>query len=127
MKAYEIYKTALVLTFTGESNAQDFKTYFLSFLNLCLAEALPFENSIRESRGEETLPYAPTLIDSEAFNEEVPYDETIARIALPYGVASYYFQDDMDDYRYQEHRGRFVSALQDAAKFIEVDVEDVYS
>ncbi|HAZ19131.1 MAG TPA: hypothetical protein DCY75_03035 [Clostridiales bacterium] len=123
MIANDIYKAALSLTFTAENNAQDFKTYFVPFLNLCLAEALHFENSIRESRGEEKLDSAPLIT---AFEEEIPYDDAITRIALPYGVASYYFQDDMDDYRYQEHRGRFVSALQDAAKIMETDIEDVY-
>ena len=130
LTARDIYLTALALTFTNEANAQDFRTFFLSFLNLCCQEALDTENSIRHAYND-TNPATPMPILTAApvysdFDAVVGYHDVIVRAALPYGVASYYFQDDMDDWRYAEHRGRFVSALKEASKARFSTVEVIY-
>ena len=111
LDANSIYQAALGLTFTKEANAQDFKVFFLGFLNILCQEALPYENSARRAAGVPELDRAPLFT---GFGEVVPYEDAIVRVALPYGVASWFFQDDMDDWRYKEMRGRFIAALQDA-------------
>ena len=95
MTAQEIYKAALSKIFEREGDDEDFQYFFLEFLNACLAEAMPCENSIRAAAGREELA-EPQVVTS--MSETVDVDARIARIALPYGVAAYYFQDDDDDF-----------------------------
>ena len=67
----------------------------------------------------------PQVVTS--MSETVDVDARIARIALPYGVAAYYYQDDDDDYKSQDYRGRFISALNDLSVCVPGMVEDVYA
>ena len=123
MTAQEIYKAALSKIFEREGDDEDFQYFFLDFLNACLAEALPCENSIRAASGRQELE-EPQVVTG--MSETVDVDARIARIALPYGVASYYFQDDDDDYKSQDYRGRFIGALNDLSVCVPGMVEDVY-
>lgn len=124
MTAQEIYKAALSKIFEREGDDEDFQYFFLEFLNACLAEALPCENSIRAAAGREELD-VPQVVTS--MSETVDVDARIARIALPYGVAAYYFQDDDDDYKSQDYRGRFIGALNDLSVCVPGMVEDCYA
>jgi len=130
LTAKDIYMTALALTFTSEANAQDFAVFFLSFLNLCAQEALDYENSIRLALNDAN-PATPLPILARApiyvsMDDIVAFDDFIVRAALPYGVASYFFQDDMDDWRYAINRERFISALREVGKIRFSKVEVVY-
>ncbi len=125
MQAEKIYKNALSFIFERPDKDVDFKYFFLNFLNTVLVEALPYENVIREASGAEKLLNAPEIAD---ISEEVPYNEEICRVALPYGVASFYFQDEGDDYKSQDYRARYINALTSACQkaFTISEIEDVY-
>ena len=123
MQANDVY--ALALSFLSEKTQQNpLGDFSLNWLNLLLAEALPYENSLREARGEQALEQPPVLTD---YQQEVPYSERIVRIALPYGLAEFMFCDDGDLYQAEKYRQRYVSALKEAQKYIICEVEDVYA
>lgn len=118
---------ALSASFLSESTTSIGLTdYVLGWTNLLLAESLPYENSIRGWAADATKPVllvAPTLT---ALTDIIPYSDTIVRVALPYGLASYFFQDDDNDYRTSMYRNQYINALNDAKKAIVADIEDVY-
>jgi len=123
MTAQDIY--ALACSFLYEKPGQDAagEQFYLGFLNVLLAEALPIENAIRLSKGLPPLASAPVL---SAGTDEVNCDEAIARVALPYGLASWFFQDIADYAQAENYRAKYIGALRDAAKARFVPIEDAY-
>ena len=122
MTLEELY--TLSLSFLAEKpQNNDLKTFIIPWVNLLLQEALPYENTIRHYRNEPILEKAPTLND---WQEEIPYCEEIVRVALPYGLASFIFQDDDNEYRTERYRNLYVSALMEIMKAWPRDIIDVY-
>ena len=123
MTARNIY--ALACSFLYEKPGQDAEGqgFYLGFLNLLLAEALPFENSIRMQKGLPPLSAAPVL---SAETDEVGYDDAITRVTLPYGLASWFFQDIADNIQAENYRAKYIGALRDAAKARFVLISDAY-
>jgi len=123
MKAYDIYKRTCAIMFERESEDKSFFDNFTGVLNAVICEALPYENSYRASVGRPELDSPPQIKDME---ETVDMCAAICNIALPYGVASYFYQDDGENYNSAAFRERFIYALQDAAKYRVTDIKDVY-
>lgn len=124
MTANDVYTIALSFLSENTMETNDVQQFTLGWLNLLLQEALPYENVFRHVNGMEALEKAPQL---SAFTDEIPYNDNITRIALPYGLASYYFIDDDNDYRAQDFRGRYINALSETCPYAQSDIEDVYS
>ena len=123
MKAYDIYKKSLALLFEREGEDKTFKDNFCAILTSVAAETLPYENSLRESNGEEKLLKSPEISDME---DEVCMCDEICTLALPYGVAAHFADDDGESVRSAIFRERFLTALYGAKKHVFRDVEDVY-
>lgn len=123
MKAETIYKLACAVLLEKTGVDPDFQAFFPSLASLLLQEALPYENARRAALGQPALERAPVVAGME---DDVPCCDAICRLALPYGVAAYYFQDEMDDYRAQDFRGRYILALREAALCSGESVEDCY-
>jgi hypothetical protein len=123
MTAQQIYELAVAFLYEQPDEDEENKSYFLPFLNICLEEALPYENSIREAEGRELLSAAPMI---SGMTENVPYSDHITRAALPYGVASRYFKENMDPGEALYMRTMFVSALEKAKRHNTEKVGDVY-
>lgn len=119
----DVFDRACAFLFENLGEDTDFRNNVLPLMNVLAAEALPYENSIRYSNGEAELKTAPVFRSE---NDEIPYSDDICAIALPYGLASFFYQDEADSYRAHDYRGRFINALQEAAKCKEEDITDVY-
>lgn len=123
MTAYDIYKRTCSLMFEREGEDRAFFENFIGILNSLICEALPYENSVRRSLGEDELLLPPEVSD---INDAVDMCEEICGIALPYGVASYFFRDDGEMYNSEVYRNRFANALHEVAKVSLGEVEDIY-
>ena len=123
MKAYDIYKRTLALMFEGEGEDRAFRDNFCNILSAVAAESLQYENSIRRAEGREEIKIAPIVSDME---DELPMSDEICSVALPFGVAAYFYQDDGENYNSSIYRERFVNALYEAKKCFFTDVNDVY-
>ncbi len=126
MTGEEIYGIALSYVFERKREDADYEEFFPVFLNTVMQEALAYENMIRRKSGKAALVTAPKITKSE-MNDELDFSESLCRVALPYGVASFYCQDDGDSYRAADYRNRFIVALGDAVGGVHMsDIEDVY-
>ena len=123
MKAETVYKLACAIMFEKAGLDPDFQTFFPGLATMLLQEALPYENARRETLGQPPLEEAPAVADME---DDIPFCDLICRVALPYGMASWYFQDEMNDYRSQDYRGRYILALREAALCHGESVADCY-
>ena len=123
MKAYDVYKRTLALMFEGEGETRASHDNFCNILSAVAAESLPYENSIRRSEGREEIKTAPVITDME---DELPMSDEICSVALPFGVAAYFYQDDGENYNSSMYRERFVNALYEAKKVFFTDINDVY-
>lgn len=121
--AQEIYEAALAYVYEYRDKDRDYKSFFLPFLNALLAECLIYENAEREAAGAETLERAPVI---SGMDEQVNYCENITRIALPYGIASLYFQDEGDTYKMERYRNMYIEALEMHRRCVAVAMEDVW-
>lgn len=119
----DVYERASALLFEIPGEDSDFRDNLLPLLNILAAEILPYENSIRYSKGEAELDRPPVF---ELTSDELPFSDDICMMALPYGLASFFCQDESDGYRAHDYRGRYITALQEAAKCKEEDITDVY-
>ena len=129
MTGEEIYEIALSFVFERKREDTDYLDFFPLFLGSVMQEALAYENMIRRRKGKVALAIAPK-ITKETMKEEIDFSESICRVALPYGVASFYCQDDGDNYRAADYRNRFIAALTDAVMAESgahlTEIEDVY-
>ncbi len=129
MTGEEIYEIALSLVFERKRADADYEDFFPLFLNTVMQEALSYENIIRRRSGRVALSTAPKITERE-MDEEIDFSESICRVALPYGVAAFYCQDDGDNYRAADYRARFITALSDAVTAADgayvCDIEDAY-
>jgi hypothetical protein len=57
----------------------------------------------------------------------IPYDDELCCVALPYGLASILYSDDDDEFKAQDFRARFISALKDTQKVAEEETRDCYA
>ena len=123
MKAYDIYKKTLALMFEVEGEDKAFEKNFCAILSAVAAESLPYENSIRRAEGREEIKTAPVISDME---DELPMSDEICSVALPFGVAAYFYQDDGENYNSSIYRERFINALYEAKKCFFTDIDDIY-
>ncbi|MBR6651408.1 MAG: hypothetical protein IKL36_08395 [Clostridia bacterium] len=130
MTAEEVYELALSYVFERKRQDKEYLDFFPLFLNTVMQEALAYENMLRRKSGSIALAIAPR-ITAEQMNEELDFSESLCRVALPYGVAAFYCQDDGDSYRAADYRNRFIIALQEAVTAVDGanvgDIEDAYS
>ncbi len=123
MKAYNVYEKALALMFEAPGEDKSFKRMYLPILNLLVEECFKYENSVRESEGKEKISRAPRITDAES---EIPYCDELCNIALPYGLASFFYQDDGENGKATLYRNRYIDALDELAKINFYDIEDIY-
>jgi hypothetical protein len=123
--AQMIYELALSFLYEYRDRDKDYKKTFVGFLNTTLEDCLNVQNSILVSRGEAPYSCAPMFTEDD-FGEIVPYEEALTRTAIPYAIASYYFQDENNPQMVYEYRARYVNAANEAAKVCLSAVEDVY-
>lgn len=119
----DIYKLALARVFDAPGSDEDYDTYSPLLLDSLLAEALPYENSIRLAHGREPLATAPRI--SKIDDTELDWDEHITRVALPYGLAAVILADD--EIRKSESllaRNEYIGALEDCSCAVEDSVQE---
>lgn len=121
--AQDIYKRASALLFEEAGEDADFNQHAPELISLILGEALSAENSIRAAQGAQELECAPKV---ESLEASIPYSDELCAVALPLGLASLFFQDECDDYKAQDYRGRFLDALACASDGCPQEIEDVY-
>ncbi len=121
--AQDIYKRASAILFEEAGEDKDFQTHAPELISLLLGEALSAENSIRAAYGDQELVKAPPV---RSLEQEIPYSDEILAVAIPLGLASLFFQDEGDDYKAQDYRGRFLDALASASDGCPQEIEDVY-
>lgn len=122
MTARDIYDLACNIMFEESGEDRYFKRSALSLINLLISEAMPYQNSRERARGEA----ASEFTACSSFDSEIKLDLPIAYHALPFGLAAYFYQDEEDNFRAQDYRGRFITALCEAAHFCETDICDLY-
>lgn len=126
MTGEEIYGIALSFVFERKRVDADYEEFFPTFLNTVMQESLAYENIIRRKSGRAALSAAPKITEDDML-KELDFSESLCRVALPYGVAAFYCQDDGDNYRAADYRARFITALSDAVGGVcMTDIEDVY-
>jgi hypothetical protein len=121
MTAQQIYEIASSFLYESNGEDEESKEYSLGFLNVLLQEALPYENSIRRHKEMAELSSAPYITD---FGTTIEYDDSITRIALPYGLAAHFFQEAMNDDQAENYRGEYALALVRAGKATQGVIED---
>lgn len=89
MTGQQIYELASSFLYEIDGEDEDSKRFAVGFINILLQETLACENSIRECESVEILKEAPYIT---SLTDEIPYSPQLTRVALPYGVASWFFR-----------------------------------
>ena len=102
MTGREIFDAACRILHEEPGADKYFFSSALSLINLLIAEALPYQNNRERADGRaETAAFSIKALD-----DEIALDAPLVSLALPYGLASYFYQDENDNFLSQEYRGR---------------------
>lgn len=123
MTGQEIYEIASSFLYERDGDDSDSKHFAVNFINILLQEALPYENSNRLADGAEELIEAPFIA---SLADTIPYVDSITRTAIPYGLASFFFQEAMDTFQAENYRNKYLGALADASKYSFTTIIDAY-
>lgn len=104
----------------GEDKA--FSTHALELINALIAECIPIQNTRRNARGEEKL----KSLRIEALTDTVALDEIFTEVAIPQGLASAFYSDELDFERAAIFRTRFENTLISAKNYFCNDIVDAY-
>ena len=124
MTGQQIYELASSFLYEIDGEDEDSKRFAIGFINILLQECFNCENSMRLFRGKETLDEAPYI---KSLAEEIPYQPELTRVAFPYGVASWFFQEALDNFQAENYRSKYLSAVNEASKLNSGIAEDYYS
>ena len=122
MTGQDIYERACAYLMEKPDEDKTFSEHVLTLINALIAEAIPYQNSRNRAAGNPEISEAAIA----ALDEAVKLDPALAAVALPFGLASYFLQDEVDAYQAEVYRARFDRALNDARQCAPLDVEDVY-
>lgn len=94
MTANELFYAAMALFY--ENNSEVHQDYVKGLINVLLAECFDVNNRLRRRAGKEELTRIPRIGD---MMDEIPYEEMLVRLALPYGLAAKLFFEEGDNPR----------------------------
>ena len=123
MTGKEVYESACSILFEKPGQDMAFYNSALSLINLLIAEAIPYQNNRNRAEGKEEI----DVFRIKTLDDEIALDSPIVSLALPYGLASYFYQDETDNFLSQEYRNRFIVALEECKKCTMDDISDEYS
>lgn len=123
MEAQEIFNRACRYIGQTPEESVDLEDMATAWLDSLVTEAFPYENARRLFEGEDALEVAPVVED---LDTDIPYREDLCRGALVFGLVSYFFMEEEDNYRADDFRGRFIVALRESERVAEEKVQDVY-
>lgn len=123
MTGQQIYELASSFLYEIDGEDEDSKRFAVGFINILLQETLNCENSMRLFKGLDTLEEAPMITSLE---ENIPYQPELTRVAFPYGVASWFFQEALDNFQAENYRSKYLSAVTEAGKLNDGITMDVY-
>ena len=122
MTGQKVYESACAILFEKPGLDKFFYQSAVNLINILISEAMPYQNN----RERATDRKETELFQIDSLQDDIPMDDPIVKIALPYGLASFFYQDEEDNFRAQDYRGRFIAALEDAKLCEIIDIEDVY-
>ena len=127
MTAGKIFQKACGYLSQTVAETEELASFAVLWLDTLAAEALPYENALRRYYRDESKPPLAAAPRVQSLTDEIPYREEICRVALPYGLASCLFSDEENEYRAQDFRARYISALNESQKLADEGVVDVYA
>lgn len=123
MTGKDVYESTCRILFENPGEDRTFSKSALALINILIAEAIPYQNSRNRAACKEEIEFLRVT----TLEDPILLDEPIVSIALPFGLASYFYQDEGDNFLSQEYRSRFIVALEECKKCTFVDVTDEYS
>ncbi|MDD6467986.1 MAG: hypothetical protein PUF50_07370 [Erysipelotrichaceae bacterium] len=121
MTVYELYKKAINVMFE-KPNSKVYENYYLTHINLLLANVFDINNTIRNKNGLESLDVIPVMTND---NDEIPYEDIVLNEILPWGLAAQFSIDD-DLNKYSIYNTNFLNACFKHERAIISEVSDVY-
>lgn len=121
MTVYELYKKALNVMFE-KPNSKVYENYYLTHINLLLANVFDINNTIRNKNGLVSLDVVPVMTND---NDEIPYEDIVLNEILPWGLAAQFSIDD-DLNKYSIYNTNFINACFKHERAIVAEVDDVY-
>lgn len=107
----------------NSQGSSETRGFALQQLSILLAEVFAANESLRQSSGKGPLGSIPTLRKLE---DEVPYEDSLCRAVLPYGLAAKLVLDDGDMGKMTYFQSQYVNALNDITRALPADVIDLY-
>ncbi|MEA4912180.1 MAG: hypothetical protein VB092_06190 [Oscillospiraceae bacterium] len=123
MTAITLLDNALALLATTRALSPEYVQYALPLINILLAETAPYDNSIRAAKGLAEAQDAPEIT---ALSDTLPAQPELCAAALAYGLCARLLLNEDDMARMAYFNNAYISALEDAARFVPAAVTDVY-
>lgn len=122
MTGEKIFKRALSYLMEKSGDDKVFSENALELINALISECIECQNSRNLARGDELI----TSAEINSLSDEVKLDDILTEVAIPIGLASVFFQDELDYERANIMRGRFETVLYSAKRASVKEIPDVY-
>lgn len=109
MTAHDIIKTAFGDQYEDIEIDEDAAQHSLDVLNILLMECFGAEQNSREMNGQELLTTVPQVND---MTDEIPYNDILVRMALPYGIEWKYAEQNLNQYQADQYHQMYLEAKQ---------------
>lgn len=107
MTAHDIIKTAFSLMYEDVEIDKAAARFSMDVLNVLLADCFESEQNYREAN---ELPLLTDVPQVSAPTDDVPYNYKLTRIALPYGIAWKYAEENLNQQQAELYRMRYEEA-----------------
>lgn len=124
MTAAELLDNALAVLATTRAESPDYCEYAVPLINLLLAELFEYNNALLAAKGR---PEQSGIGKISALDDELPIEEELARTAMPMGLCAQFVMDDDDLAKAAYYRNRYVSAVEEAGRWITGPIVDFYA
>lgn len=123
MTGKELLYLSLSLMAEPKESESDYNSYSLSAINVLIAECFEINNSILNSKQQESLLSSPYILTLE---DDIPYDLDLFYTCLSYGLAAKLILEDNDLSKFNYFNSMYVQGMQSNTKAINGKIDDLY-
>ena len=123
MTVEQFFKYTVGMMGMTPANSITYRDTFLDQVNSVLARLFELQNNNRVYRGESKLPQIPFV---GGFEEEIPYDDTLVKNILVWGVAQSLALTDDDTVKATYYGAVFADTYKEYSKNIITEVHDYF-
>ena len=115
MTVNDLFLNALPIFAETDASDSDYQALAIPHTNMCLAETFEVNNRMRMRAGLDPFTKIPSV---SSMDDEIPYEEKLVRLALPYGLAEKLYFDEENDGRLSMFKQEYANRVEQCDRWV---------